>query len=292
MRSFFYCTFLQRSFLFFFFVLFFFLPTSVDALTLGPIKQTLVIDPGDTATAQLFVTNDMDQLQRISFDMGSFHFDQKGQIQVASSTDVAEWITLPNEEYLLGAGESRRFLLPIEIPVYASPGSHYVMLFTETIAEEGSLLAVQKRLGVQLYVHVAGEIEESVDVRWFDPQEHWLFEGPLLLDLDIENNGNIQIIPEGELVVYNGRGQEIHRIAVNTHAAHLFAGEYWERVFDIPLTWRDAGNIDMVLMLRYGLTTQTEHVRASVWYLPKELLVALGLLMCWICCSVYFWKRR
>ena len=254
----------------------FFIPANVQALTISPLRHTVVIDPGREEEVTMVITNDSSAAISLTPEIDAFQLDPETGTAIFGARDEAvQWVETEETELSLGPGAARLLAFRIAVPKGAEPGSHYLGLFVGTAPAEGTV-GVGSRLGTLLFLHVAGEVHEEVTREDFFASRSWYARPPIQLSLWLKNNGTIHVVPAGELVLQKGK-RVIDRQAMNGLQRKILPGERWEEQYRFDhLGWRDAGRIEAVVSLQYGITRQPIVDRISFWYVPIGLLAAMA----------------
>ena len=118
---------------------------NVHALSISPVKQTLILDAGSAGIVPLFVTNNTKQSIVISPSADAFTIHPNTRaLQWNQDDEALKWISLPTQKSQLDPDESIQINVPIVIPKNTPPGAYYIGLFAEQFNENGQigLLAV------------------------------------------------------------------------------------------------------------------------------------------------------
>lgn len=263
---------------------FFFIPVNVEALTISPLRHTVVIDPGQSQTVSLTITNDGNKTITLVPEIDAFQLDpQIGTAVFGARDEAVSWVEPAERQLTVRSGATRETVFQINVPKEAEPGSHYLALFANQAPAAGTI-GVGARVGALLFLHVAGEVREELTREDFFSTRAWYAKPPLTLSLWLRNNGTIHVVPVGEVLLQKG-GQVIDRQSLNTGERKILPGARWEESYQFEkLAWRDVGRIEAVASLQYGLTRQPIVDRVAFWYLPAGLLVtiAVGLILVFV----------
>lgn len=255
---------------------FFVLAGFTQALTISPLRHTVVVDPGQSQTVNLTITNDSDKTITFVSEIDAFQLDpQTGQAVFGVRDEAVSWVEPAERQLTVRPGATREAVFQINVPKEAEPGSHYLALFVGQAPAAGTI-GVGARVGALLFLHVAGEVREELTREDFFSARAWYAAPPLTLSLWLRNNGTIHVVPAGEVLLQKG-GRVIDRQSLNVGERKILPGARWEESYQFAhLQWRDAGRIEAVASLEYGLTHQPIVDRLTVWYLPTGLLVVIG----------------
>src|SRR3989338_8622625 len=255
----------------------FFLISDAHALTISPLRHTVVIDPGREEEVTMVITNDSASAILLTPDIDAFQLDpETGRAIFGARDEAVSWVKSRAQRLALDPGEKRELVFRIAVPKAAEPGSHYLGLFVGTAPAEG-MVGIGSRVGTLLFLHVSGAVREEVTREDFFAARSWYARPPIELSLWLKNNGTIHVVPAGELVLQKGQ-RVIDRQSVNIRQRKILQGERWREQYRFDrLGWRSAGRVEAVIALEYGLTHQPIVDRVSFWYVPTGLLIAVGL---------------
>lgn len=127
-----------------------------------------------------------------------------------SSTGPANWVEYPLERYDFepGEGVERRFL--VTVPEDASPGQYMVGIVLQTADElpvaDTEMFTQTIRKVIQVAITVPGPIEPSFSLH---PAEYSVDTGVGMFSIEVENQGNVLVRPEGEFSLKDKSGQVV-----------------------------------------------------------------------------------
>jgi hypothetical protein len=131
---------------------------------------------------------------------------------------------------------------------------------------------------------------EKAQIRIFKPEKDIFIKPPVNLLLEINNTGNREISPEGRMLIYNRRGEEVDEIKIE--AGTIAAGE----TAAITKEWQNGkmGKYKVKLMLEYGETVKRDlNDSLFFWIFPfKWLLSIFGTTLFLVSLLVFIIFRR
>jgi len=270
---------MRKRFLFvILFSVFFFLPAyCTHAFSIEPTKQTISIDPGVEATVFVTVLNSEKKVITVEPDIDSFSVDSAtGLSEFGIQDDAEDWVHATPKSATLSPGEQQVFAYTITVPKNAVPGAHYLGLFAKSTSTNGTVEA-QSRVGSLLFLYVAGEIRESLLRDTFFSGRSYFFGQTPTIFLQLTNNGNIHVVPQGELVAIDMFGKEVWRGPVNEKNIKVFPRETFERTIQLESLPKTVfGLVYVSLHVRYGLTEQVFTMGTSFWLIPFFMVYLVG----------------
>lgn len=254
----------------------FFCFDSVQAVTIFPVRQTLIADPGSIEKVYINVKNEENVPVVIKSDVDAFAIDQKGKAIFGASDEAKKWVEISPRSFTLLPGKSIDVQFLFRVPESVPPASHYLGLFASVGGEEGQI-GLHSRVGSLLFLYTSGNIEESVELSDFSFENKIFFSDPLKVFLQIRNTGNIHVVPQGEIVVKNWRGQELLRKNINSEKSLLVPERKFDAEFALDhLNWKDIGPVRTEGVIQYGVKGGRIAVSDTSWFLPTEFLMFAG----------------
>ncbi len=265
-------------------------PQALFALTLGPSKQTIVVDQGQTATANIFVLNDGETPQTYIGEVDAFVASADGVTPVFGQTDEAKkWISIQPATLSLDPGEKGIMTFSISIPQGTAPGAHYLGLFARQQAAEGQV-GIASRAGSLLFLYVSGAIEEELQLQELSVEGNF-FSKERKLFVQTKNLGNIHIIPKGTVSIKNMSQTSLFQRELNPHTKSVYVGQTWKFQEDMVLpSVRAIGKNSADLQVHYGVSEKIITGQVSFWYIPLWLFYTVGAMI--IAVSIFFFRRR
>ena len=124
---------------------------------------------------------------------------------------ISKHVTLSVTEGTLKPREEQVVSYSIAAPADAAPGSHYTVLFAETVPSDsdGGVVVRTKRVGALARITVDGErIEdartESITVPWW----HW--KSKLTANIHLDNTGNVDLDATTSIMIKSLIGRKLH----------------------------------------------------------------------------------
>jgi len=282
-------TLLIISFLFFFSVSTVFAQGAGVRISPAVIEETLDAGTNKTYTIDIENLNSIEQ-QYFLFTRNISGVGEGGAPIFADSAleqtgfELADWITLPAGDITLGAGERQSIDIIMDVPMNASPGSHFGGVFVS--AEPPDMDSIGAAVGYQvaniISIRVSGEAIETATIRQFSTGKFLYGSQDVDFNVRIENAGNVLVRPAGPLEVFNSLGRQVGTVNFNDGRAGVFPGETREFT---ELEWiGDSvgfGRYEAILSATYGDAGAKKTISSTVtfWILPLNIILpALGTL--------------
>ncbi|MCL9972075.1 MAG: hypothetical protein NBV63_01565 [Candidatus Pacebacteria bacterium] len=273
---------------------------AADELTITPVIIDEKAKIRDILKETITVTNAGERVLRLYpsvFDVSPVEgqADQfvRAEDSLERSVSLANWIELSRGVIELGPGESKEIPFVIRVNLNATPGKYYAhVTFGEGSTRDDS--DATEPLGtVTVNVEVQADIKEVLQLGSFFTDNIFFSGDDILFNYQIENIGNQNLKPNGEIRVYDRRGVEVASIPVNQDGASFTP----EQKALLASVWSGAegfGKYKAFLDISYG-SNQTASVQDTIyfWIVPWKELAAfftIGALL--VIFFVYSYHRK
>lgn len=208
--------------------------------------------------------------------------------QEVTGYDLVDWLTLPVGDIILAPGERQSIDFKMDVPLDASPGSHFGGIFVSADPPkiEKSGAAVGYQVANIISIRVSGDAVETASIRQFSTGKFLYGSQNIDFNARIENAGNVLVRPVGPLQIYNSLGKQVGDVIFNEDRAGVFPGK--TREFN-EITWvGDSvgfGRYEAVLSAVYGDDGARKTMSSTVtfWVLPLNIIgpaaAVLGVLL-------------
>lgn len=223
---------------------------SPTGLAISPPLTELTINPGDSYSGKIKVTNNYTTAAEVSVTVKDFSAaDESGAPTILESTQTSsyslkDWIQVKEEKVNLEGKEDYEFNYTVQVPTTAEPGGHYgIILFTPTIkstaSSSGSQVSIGMEIGSMVLVNVSGEsitagsLKELFTCKKVKDQDgketcknQKLFSySPIEFVSRIENSGNVHFKPSGEISIKNAFGKEVSTLLFNDSSGNVLPSQ-------------------------------------------------------------------
>ena len=258
----------------------------------GPGKVEYSIQPGQTRTAELTLTNRLGKTSEFQLSvedvMGSN--DPQQAVRLLGTDrgpySLRDYISFPESTITLENGERARVPVTITIPDDAEPGGRYGSVLVSVIADESELTnddgsaaprsVVISRVGALYFITVPGDVVTAGSLEAFRPtsDQPLFFDGSVDFEVLFKNTGSVHLNPHGEIQVTNMFGDTIERIEIPAWYTMPESTRYLEASLD--RTWL-FGLYTAELELYRGYDGLSDSATISFIAIPWEVLsVAFG----------------
>lgn len=263
-------------------------------LTVTPPFFELSINPGETWSSFIKVVNVNDYDMTLYASVVNFSANEKENGQgkftpifkrdpEAQGSMLGEWITVTKDPIYVPAGGSMQVPFSIKAPPNADPGGHYaaILIGTQPTAPVEGGLAVSSYISSLIFAKVSGTIIEQGDIRELSTP-HTFFNAPEIpITLRFENTGNVHVLPQGNITIYNMWGKVRGTIPVNQNTAFGNVLPGTTRKFSYTWTGEsnpfEAGKYTAVATLSYGSDGRKNVSSITTFWIVPIVPVAAGL---------------
>ena len=288
------------------------------SITITPPLFQLSLQPGESWSSAITVVNNntyglslyADPVQfRPSGESGRPSFISNtignGPMSTVDDTTLAGWITVPKGVFPVNREQTYSLPVTIHVPEDATPGGHYAAVLIgnnapESITEEGAV-NVSSSVAALFFLTVSGDVTEAGRVREFSTQKSVYETAEAHFTLRFENQGNVHLLPQGNIVIYNMFGKERGFIPVN-HDGN-YGNVLPESIRNFNFTWEsdsglwDIGRYKAEVTIAYGRDSKQSALSTTYFYvLPVvpllQVLAGLFFLITFITWAMKRYIRR
>lgn len=143
---------------------------------------------------------------------------------------LTEWISIQRNSIALESGAEISLPLEIDISYDAIPGDYYASIIfgigSNVIEAQESVTKLNPpRLLLNIKVDDQ-RIEKGAVLKYYPEKKIFTEKNPTLF-LDFNNSGNVDLVPRGNVYLYNKRHQEVGVIEINPESKQVLAGEHY-----------------------------------------------------------------
>jgi hypothetical protein len=271
------------------------------ALTASPLILDETVSPRDIFERTVIISNDTGMPIRVFPSVNQIALDEGGSIKefIPASvgdraTSVTSWMSFPRGRLELPPGASTTLTIAFSINPNAAPGLYhaFIGLGSGSNRDEAEAMVMRGTApGVIVRVSVADTSVEALRLTRFTVNRLVVQEGSDAVSYALTNPGDVPLVPTGEVIVYNARGEEVATIPLNEGARSIAPGETVELTAPVSAAGL-FGRYKAFLSLEYGEGQATVHDTAFFYVAPWHYLLTLfgGLFLCTL--GMVFWWRR
>lgn len=190
------------------------------------------------------------------------------------SASLSSWIELPRSGLELSAGERREIPLVIRVNPAALPGQYHAMIaYASGRTADEAMAAIQSGDAPTTLINltISDDSNELLRIARFSIDKFVLKPSPDALSFELENSGDTDVKPSGDIIIYDQRGIERGSIAVNSEGASIPSGERRAFSYGVPFDGL-FGKYKASLSVRYGETGSVINDIAYFFVFPWQKL--------------------
>ena len=249
----------------------------------GPGKVDLTLNPGETRTIEILVTNRTGERRifNLSSEDAAGSRDQSVALQLLGDQrgpySIRDYISVPAKSFVLEQNQRAHIPVTISVPLDAEPGGLYGSLIVDTVAIDavagdaaaGTVpqSAIVARVGTLFFVTIPGALEHDAALTEFGTlQKHKFYQsGPVTFGILHENKGSVHVAPYGELRIRNFFGEEVGYVELDP----WFVLPNSVRLREVTWT-RDYlfGRYTAVVEINRGYDDVIDEAHYTFWVLP------------------------
>jgi hypothetical protein len=250
-------------------------------LTVTPVVLDEKVKVRDILKKSVTVTNSSNRKLNLYPSVNDIN-PQEGEEEFVASQNAAErsgslanWIELSRGVVELGPGESKELPFVIRTHLDAAPGTYHAIISLGEGSSRSQAEEAPPLVEVAVNVEVMADIKEVMQLNKFFTDNVFFSGDDVLFNYQLENIGNQELQPRGEIRIYNRRGEEVAAVDVNTEGKKFSP----EQTAQLASVWSAAtgfGRFKAFLNVDYG-NSQTGSVQDTVyfWVIPWKQLLAL-----------------
>lgn len=277
--------------------------TAQNDFVVEPGKTEIFINPGETVTKNITITNRIDKTVKFKLtteDMTGTD-DPQAPIQLLGD-DVGPYslknLIIPEiNEFSLALGEKINIPVTISVPLDAEPRGYYGALIVsnepevlegEQSKETQGKARLISRIGSLFLLRINGEGQESGALENFKiigPAKAFYESRPKGFEISFKNDGNVHLVPHGMVTIKNTLGKEVGKIPVDAYFSLPDSIRYRE------VLWEEGsglGRYTASLSLYPGYGNNNEEATLSFWIIPWKILIAVFVSLIILISFVYY----
>jgi len=254
---------------------------------LGPGKTELILDPGETTSRELLISNRLGRRMEFQVSIEDFSGGEDPKDVVVLLGDkrgpysLKDFLHPELSEFELESGERMVMPVTISIPADAEPGNLLgaVLLRTSPPKQEleqggvASQVKIESQLGTLFFVRVSGPVTEAGEVVEVGTEQSIYSGGDIPLDIYYKNTGNVYLVPYGIATITNMTGSVVDQVEIPPWFALPGATRFRSVDWESGLFRLGKYTADFEINRGYGDIVDEESL--TLWVIPWKF--ALGL---------------
>jgi hypothetical protein len=253
--------------------------------TVSPVLIDVDAEQRDVVTKDITLQNTSPTKLFIYATVNEIAVDEGGAIKefitpvmTDRTNTVTSWLEISRGRIELEPGETETIPLTIRINPEAQSGEYHAFIgFVSTnkrhLAEETAMAGDAD--GVIVKVAIEESTNELLRISSFLIDRFVFRKNQGEITIEVENSGESIAIPDGEIIFYNSRGEEVSSMPVNSEDLVIEGGKKTTITTMVPFH-ESLGRYKANLVLRYGKEQQAAVFDTTQFFMiPLPLLIAL-----------------
>lgn len=274
----------------------------VGDFLIGPGKQEVELNPGESKTFNVYVTNRTGEDKDFKVEIEDFKGSRDIQSPVVllgqerGPYSLKDYIKIKDYGFTLKHGQRATIPVTITIPRDSEPGSKFGSVLVSTASrpaldENGKPVkqssAIVSRIGSLIFVKVPGDTKKDGNLSSFDTLngQRYFSSGPIKMNILFENNGNVYLNPYGRLTITNTLGSDVGKVDIDPWFSMPDSLRSREVSWDRELLF---GRYAIHLSLNRGYDDKIDEAEIVIWVLPWKIMLSAFLVVIFLL-AVFRW---
>lgn len=273
-----------------------------NGLRVSPVRTDLTINPGQTKTVTINITNVTSAAAAYQAVVNDFiaNPDESGQPalllspnQYAQSHSLKRFVA-PISNFSLAAGQQTAVTVTITVPSGAAGGGYYGVVRFAPANNSSGQVSLAGSVGSLILVTVPGKIVDKLTIASFDarvkdrPNSFFTHNKNIDAVVRFQNEGNIQEEPFGKILLKNRSGKTLASYEINNVSPPANVLPDSIRKFPIPLTKVGSfGEYKLEGNFGYGTNGQLLSASTTFYVIPVWLIIGFIVLVALVILAVW-----
>lgn len=282
----------------------FVIPFFVNAanLDIRPFLIDEVVEPRQYLSEQVTLVNNKPHKVYVYATVNEITVDNEGEIKefvspiMTDRTNTAtSWVEITRGRIELEPGESQTVDLGFRIHPSAEPGEYHMFIGfgsaskrheVETAAMAGDLDGVLVKLTIE------DESVEYLRIAGFQVERFVTNDESRKVQIELENLGDVDATPAGEIIFFTSNGEEMDAIEVNAESLIVPPGETVTITSEIPFS-NQLGRFKANLALQYGEKQKASLYDTTQFFMmPLHIIILMLLVAVLLALLIFFLLHR
>jgi hypothetical protein len=228
---------------------------------ISPLLIDVEAEARDIISKDITLTNESESKLVLYATVNEVAVDTTGEVKefISPSMDdrttaITSWIEITRGRIELEPKETKTIPLALRINPYAKAGVYNAFVgFVQTSkrpdAERVALLGDAD--GVIIKATLGSKSSDLLRIDAFLIDRFILNDTQRMITINVKNEGDTDVIPTGEIIFYNSRGEEVASAVVNNQSETVVAGETKQLTLAVPFH-SELGRFKANVRLNYG----------------------------------------
>lgn len=258
---------------------------TANEISVQPLLLDLDLKSREVVTRDITLTNDSETKISVYATVNEIAIDGSGDIKefitpvmTDRTNTITSWIEIGRGRIELLPKETKVIPLTIRMHPQTIPGTYHAFIgfVPEKKRPEAEVIAMQgKAEGLILKIALEESRSELLRISSFTSNRFIFKETQRSLEIEVENSGDMDATPTGEIIFYDGRGVEVASTPVNEGGVVVPAGTKTTLTATIPFI-NELGRFKANVTLKYGPDAKsTSFDTVQFFMIPLNIAIAL-----------------
>lgn len=175
--------------------------SKTKGLTLSPLRKEAEVAPGNSIKETITISNLTEKKMTVRLSAEKFSvINQQYDYSFSDGSDIVKWIMFGSDQITLEAGESKKVLFTIAVPLDEEPGGKYISIFASSDIESGdNVVNLRQRVGSLLYITVTGNVTRFGKI--ISLSSPWIIGGESSWGVVLQNSGTTHFLSQYNLTI-------------------------------------------------------------------------------------------
>jgi hypothetical protein len=209
---------------------------------------------------------------------------------------LSSWLEISRKPIELRPGERATTTLTLRVNPDAENGTYHALVSFpngRNRDEAEALITNGAVPGTMVSVTIDKKVREEIGITGFRVDRFVYSSQNDAIRYMVKNDGETDMVPTGDILIYNQRGEEVGAVPVNPDKIVVKPGE--KSVFTAEAPTRGLmGKYKAYLSLRYGTDTKAQLQDTAYFFVvpwQKTLLLFIGIILGALLISLFFYRR-
>jgi hypothetical protein len=273
------------------------------SFTVTPLLIDRDVEPRDILTEEITITNVSSVPLRLFASVNEIVLDEGGGIKefvspsvADSSVEVTSWIEVRRGRISIAPGETVTVPVTLRISPTAKPGNYQAFIgfaHGSNVDEAQAKIFAGAGIGSIVRVQIEDDVNVLLRLMRFSVDRFVTTLKEHSVSFSMENPGDVALVPDGEIIIYNTRGEEVTSYPVNAERAEIAPGSVKD--FSVPIIPDGLfGRYKAYLTLEYGDTQRAALYDTTFFYaVPVPMLVGIFVaILCTVLLMLFLLRHR
>ncbi len=209
-------------------------------LSLSPTYVTLLTKPGEEISSEFRLRNNNTFPENLKISISKFTSSDKGRpviVDLEKGDEYSSWLDISDDAFILQPGQTKTISFTVSPPTDAALGYYYAVVVSRLSDEdEKDTSSVEGSVALPVLLDVSSpNAKRELQITDFSTNKLFFEYLPANFNITFKNEGNIHVVPAGDIFIDSMWNKDIAFIPVNKGRGNVLPGA--TRVMNVA--WND-----------------------------------------------------